>query len=115
MSGSEGISLLHESGSNAGGGGASSSSSSHRRAGINRIKWSADGRRIAVASGDKVHVLSVSEEFCKGKGDEEGRVMHNLISRGQEPFIIAGRVQLGRILSFRCKTLCVFWTPNIYL
>jgi len=83
MSGSEGIPLLHESGSNAGGGGASSSSSSsHRRAGINRIKWSADGRRIAVASGDKVHVLSVSEEFCKGKGDEEGRVMHNLISRG---------------------------------
>ena len=50
--------------------------------GLNRIKWSADGRRMAVAAGDKLHVLGVEEDFCKSKGDEESKVMSNLMSRG---------------------------------
>ena len=52
------------------------------RQGLNRLKWSADGRRMAVASGDKMHVLSVGEDVWKSKGDEEGSVMNNLLSRG---------------------------------
>ncbi|KAL3772142.1 hypothetical protein ACHAW5_000197, partial [Stephanodiscus triporus] len=47
------------------------SSSSCR--GLNRIQWSSDGRRLAVASGDKLHVLGVGEHVWKAKGDEEGR------------------------------------------
>ena len=50
--------------------------------GLNRIQWSADGRRMAVASGDKLHVLGVEEELCKSKGDEDSKVMSNLMSRG---------------------------------
>ena len=52
------------------------------RQGLNRLKWSADGKRMAVASGDKLHVLGVGEDVWKTKGDEEGRVMNNLLSRG---------------------------------
>ncbi len=51
---------------------------SSARQGLNRIQWSADGRRLAVASGDKLH----GEHVWKVKGDEESRVMQNLVSRG---------------------------------
>jgi hypothetical protein len=37
---------------------------------------------LAVASGDKLHVLGVGEHIWKAKGNEEGKVMSNLISRG---------------------------------
>ena len=37
---------------------------------------------MAVASGDKMHVLSVGEDVWKSGGDEEGSVMNNLLSRG---------------------------------
>jgi dynein intermediate chain len=56
--------------------------SSSSRQGLNRLKWSGDGRRMAVASGDKMHVLSVGEDVWKSKGDEEGKLMNNLLSRG---------------------------------
>ena len=72
VSGTEGISVD---------GGAPDDSSSSCQ-GLNRIQWSSDGRRLAVASGDKLHVLGVGEHVWKAKGDEEGRVIHNLISRG---------------------------------
>mmetsp|Transcript_28584 Transcript_28584/g.57109 ORF Transcript_28584/g.57109 Transcript_28584/m.57109 type:complete len:266 (+) Transcript_28584:3-800(+) len=52
------------------------------RQGLNRIQWSGDGRRMAVASGDKLHVLGVGEDIWKSKGDEDGKVMNNLHSRG---------------------------------
>jgi dynein intermediate chain len=52
------------------------------RNGLNRLKWSADGRRLAVASGDQLHVLGVGDDLWKSKGDEESRVMSNLTSRG---------------------------------
>mmetsp|Transcript_22859 Transcript_22859/g.47702 ORF Transcript_22859/g.47702 Transcript_22859/m.47702 type:complete len:819 (-) Transcript_22859:189-2645(-) len=62
--------------------GGSADDSATSRQGLNRLQWSADGRRMAVASGDKLHVLGVGEDVWKSKGDEEGRVMHNLVSRG---------------------------------
>lgn len=49
--------------------------------GLNRLKWSADGRRMAVASGDQLHVLGVSDDLVKSKGDEESKVMSHLVSR----------------------------------
>ncbi len=62
--------------------GASADSTSSARQGLNRIQWSSDGCHLAVASGDKLHILSVGENVWKVKGDEESRVMHNLTSRG---------------------------------
>ena len=53
--------------------------------GLNRLQWSPDGRRLAVASGDKLHILGVGEHVWKAKGNEEGKVMSNLISRGFIP------------------------------
>lgn len=50
--------------------------------GLNRLKWSADGRRLAVASGDQLHVLGVGEDLLKTKGDEENRVVNGLVARG---------------------------------
>ena len=50
--------------------------------GLNRLKWSADGRRIMAAAGDHVHVLSLSEDVVRQKGDEDSRVMSHLVSRG---------------------------------
>ena len=50
--------------------------------GLNKLKWSSDGRRLLVASADRVHVLSLSEEVIRQKGDEDARMMNHLISRG---------------------------------
>jgi dynein intermediate chain, cytosolic len=50
--------------------------------GLNKLKWSADGRRVAVASSDRVHILSLSDEVVSAKGDEESKVMHQLLARG---------------------------------
>jgi len=59
-----------------------SSTSSDQFRSINKIKWSNDGRRLAAASSDTVHVLGMSEELWKPKGDEEARLMSNLKGRG---------------------------------
>lgn len=37
---------------------------------------------MAVASGDKLHVLGVGDDVWKSKGDEDGKVMNNFLSRG---------------------------------
>ena len=50
--------------------------------GLNKIKWSLDGRRIAVACADKLHVLGLADNVWKSKGDDESRMMNNLKSRG---------------------------------
>lgn len=50
--------------------------------GINRLKWSADGRRIAVACADSVHVLGLAEELWQPNGDESAKLMNNLKGRG---------------------------------
>ena len=78
VSGTEGIPIDNSNSSTTSGGDSTMAS----RQGLNRLQWSADGRRMAVASGDKLHVLGVGEEVWKSKGDEDGRVMHNLLSRG---------------------------------
>jgi dynein intermediate chain len=50
--------------------------------GLNKLKWSSDGRRMAVASADRLHVLSLSEEVVRQKGDEDSKVMNQLMARG---------------------------------
>ena len=50
--------------------------------GLNRIEWSADGRRIAVASGDLLHVLNITDDLARPKGDEDQKIMSHLIARG---------------------------------
>lgn len=50
--------------------------------GLNRLKWSADGRRMLIASGDRVHALVLAEDVVRQKGDEDSRMMNHLLSRG---------------------------------
>jgi len=50
--------------------------------GLNKLKWSSDGRRMLVASGDRVHALVLSEDVVRQKGDEDSRMMNHLTSRG---------------------------------
>lgn len=50
--------------------------------GLNKISWSLDGRRIAVASGDLLHVLTLTEDVARPKGDEDLKTMNNLMARG---------------------------------
>jgi dynein intermediate chain len=50
--------------------------------GLNKLKWSQDGRRMLVASADRVHVLSLAEEVVRQKGDEDTRMMNHFTSRG---------------------------------
>ncbi|GFH58420.1 hypothetical protein CTEN210_14896 [Chaetoceros tenuissimus] len=50
--------------------------------GVNRIKWSRDGRRIAAACSDTVYVLGMSDELWKPKGNEGAKVMNALRGRG---------------------------------
>lgn len=48
---------------------------------LNTLRWSGDGRRIAVASGDELHVLGLTEDVTKVKGEEETQMMENFSSR----------------------------------
>mmetsp|Transcript_28258 Transcript_28258/g.66343 ORF Transcript_28258/g.66343 Transcript_28258/m.66343 type:complete len:663 (+) Transcript_28258:95-2083(+) len=50
--------------------------------GLNKLKWSSDGRRLLAASADRVHVLVLSEDVVRQKGDEDTRMMNHLTSRG---------------------------------
>lgn len=50
--------------------------------GLNKLKWSADGRRMLVASADRVHVLGLAEDVVRQKGDEDTRMMNHFSSRG---------------------------------
>eukprot|EP00535_Pseudo-nitzschia_heimii_P001842 CAMPEP_0197174618 /NCGR_PEP_ID=MMETSP1423-20130617/1053_1 /TAXON_ID=476441 /ORGANISM="Pseudo-nitzschia heimii, Strain UNC1101" /LENGTH=665 /DNA_ID=CAMNT_0042623561 /DNA_START=70 /DNA_END=2067 /DNA_ORIENTATION=+ len=50
--------------------------------GLNKLKWSSDGRRLLAASADRVHVLVLSEDVVRQKGDEDSRMMNHLTSRG---------------------------------
>eukprot|EP00429_Kryptoperidinium_foliaceum_P009922 CAMPEP_0176004356 /NCGR_PEP_ID=MMETSP0120_2-20121206/1651_1 /TAXON_ID=160619 /ORGANISM="Kryptoperidinium foliaceum, Strain CCMP 1326" /LENGTH=647 /DNA_ID=CAMNT_0017337035 /DNA_START=208 /DNA_END=2151 /DNA_ORIENTATION=+ len=50
--------------------------------GLNKIKWSSDGRRMLVASMDRVHVLVMAEDVVKQKGDEDARMMNHITARG---------------------------------
>eukprot|EP00814_Leptocylindrus_danicus_P016553 CAMPEP_0116021180 /NCGR_PEP_ID=MMETSP0321-20121206/10230_1 /TAXON_ID=163516 /ORGANISM="Leptocylindrus danicus var. danicus, Strain B650" /LENGTH=660 /DNA_ID=CAMNT_0003491995 /DNA_START=96 /DNA_END=2078 /DNA_ORIENTATION=+ len=48
---------------------------------LNTLRWSGDGRRIAVTSGDELHVLGLTEDVTKVKGEEETQMMENFSSR----------------------------------
>jgi len=50
--------------------------------GLSKLRWSMDGRRMAVASGDRVHVLGLSDELVRTKGDEDNKMMNQLMARG---------------------------------
>jgi hypothetical protein len=50
--------------------------------GLNKLKWSSDGRRLLVASADRVHALVLAEDVVRQKGDEDSRMMNHLLSRG---------------------------------
>jgi len=50
--------------------------------GLNKLKWSQDGRRMIVASADRVHVLSLAEDVVRQKGDESEKIMSHFQSRG---------------------------------
>jgi len=44
--------------------------------GLNKLMWSLDGRRLAVASYDKLHILTFTEEM-NARAEEEGKIMMN--------------------------------------
>jgi dynein intermediate chain len=50
--------------------------------GLNKLKWSSDGRRMLAASADRVHVLVLAEDVVRHKGDEDTKMMNHLTSRG---------------------------------
>lgn len=50
--------------------------------GVNKIKWSRDGKRIAAACSDTVHVLGITEDLWRPRGNEGTKVMNLLRSRG---------------------------------
>lgn len=50
--------------------------------GINKIQWSADGKRIAVATSDKLHVLGMVDDVSRGKEEDDKSMMQNLLARG---------------------------------
>lgn len=50
--------------------------------GLNKLKWSSDGRRLAVASSDRVHILSLTEDIVRSRGDEDSKVLNQLLTRG---------------------------------
>ena len=55
---------------------------SEAQRGLNKLQWSADGRRIAVASGDMLHVLNLTDNMARPKGDEDQTTMSQLMARG---------------------------------
>lgn len=50
--------------------------------GLNKLRWSLDGRRLAVAASDQVHVLSLPEEVVRGKDQDEQQFTKELLARG---------------------------------
>ena len=51
--------------------------------GLNRLSWSLDGRRLAAASSDQIHLLNLTEEAVRTKGDEDAKsMMNHFMARG---------------------------------
>jgi len=50
--------------------------------GLNKLAWSTDGRRLAIASADRMHVLTLTDDVTRPKGDEDTKVMNHLMTRG---------------------------------
>jgi WD40 repeat protein len=49
--------------------------------GLNKLRWSPDGRRLAVSSSDRVHMVNLNEEMLRPKGDEDTKIMSQLMTR----------------------------------
>jgi WD40 repeat protein len=49
--------------------------------GLNKLRWSADGRRIATSASDRLHVITWNDDILRPKGDEEATVMNQLMTR----------------------------------
>ena len=51
--------------------------------GLNKLRWSLDGRRLAVASSDRLHMLSPAPDVIRTAGDEDAKTMMNqFMTRG---------------------------------
>jgi dynein intermediate chain len=51
--------------------------------GLMQLSWSSDGRRLAVAgAGGRVHLLTVADEVMRPKGDEDAKIVSQLVTRG---------------------------------
>lgn len=50
--------------------------------GLSRLKWSPEGRRLIAASGDRMYALTLKEEVTRVKGDEDNKLMNDLMARG---------------------------------
>lgn len=52
--------------------------------GLTKLAWSVpDGRRLAVAGGGgRVHVLTLADEVIRPKGDEDSKILQQLVARG---------------------------------
>ena len=48
---------------------------------LSKVRWSSDGRRLAVGSGDQLHILGVNDEIAKAKEDDETKMMERFSSR----------------------------------
>jgi dynein intermediate chain, cytosolic len=83
LTGPEGLSLVdgHAS-SNSSTAPSTASDATTAPRGLNKVRWSGDGRRLAVAAGDVMHVLTLHEDVARPKGDEDDRIMSSLVSRG---------------------------------
>jgi len=47
--------------------------------GLNKIRWSTDGKRILVAAAERVHILSLTDDAIRQKEDDEDRMLNRLI------------------------------------
>lgn len=61
-----------------------SSSVQEEMEGLTKLSWSnPDGRRLAVAGGGgRVHVLTLADDVVRPKGDEDSKIVQQLVSRG---------------------------------
>ena len=48
---------------------------------LGKIKWSSDGKRLAVASGDQLHILGLQDSFTRAEGDDGDLMMEYFASR----------------------------------
>lgn len=48
---------------------------------LSKLRWSGDGRRLAIGSGDQLHILSLYDDVAKAKEDDETKMMERFTSR----------------------------------
>ena len=48
---------------------------------LSKLRWSGDGRRLAIGFGDQLHILSLYDDVAKAKEDDETKMMERFTSR----------------------------------